>query len=265
LGSSFIRGGLVMKIVRLLYRAALSHASQVFFLNSDDLELFRAQSMVRRNHACTLVAGSGVDPDHFAPRPRVQDGRFTFLMAARMLRDKGVGEFVQAAGQLRCRFPQSRFLLLGKCDVDNPSAISRSQIEQWQRKGDIEYLGETDDVRPFIAASDVVVLPSYREGISRILLEAASMTRPIVTTDATGCRDVVAHGVNGYLCKARDAADLAAAMEKMLLLPSADRDQMGVLGRQRVIEGFSEQSVVAAYVQAVGQATAAQPRRPSKN
>jgi glycosyltransferase involved in cell wall biosynthesis len=264
MGSSFIRGGLVMQIVRVLYRAALSHASQVFFQNSDDLELFRAHSVVRRSHACTLVAGSGVDPNHFAPRPRVQDGRFTFLVATRMLRDKGVGEYVQAAGQLRHRFPRSRFLLLGKCDVDNPSAISRSQIDEWHAKGDIEYLGETDDVRPLIAASDVVVLPSYREGKPRILLEAASMARPIVTTDVTGCRDVVAHGINGYLCKARDATDLAAALEKMLRLPGADREQMGVRGRQRIIQDFNEQGVVAAYVQAVGQATATKPRRSSK-
>jgi glycosyltransferase involved in cell wall biosynthesis len=263
LGSSFLGGGPVMHIVRQLYRAALSGTSQVFFLNADDLALFRSKSLVHHGQAVALVAGSGVDGEHFAPQPRTPGGRFTFLLASRMLRDKGVVEYVEAARLIERRFPDTRFVLLGKTGVDNPTAISRDEVERWQRDGDVEYFAETDDVRPFIAESDAVVLPSYREGLPRILLEAASMMRPIVTTDATGCRDVVTNGYNGFLCKPRDSAGLAEAMERMLLLPAADRAQMAVRGRQRVVERFSEDSVVAAYVQAVERAIAAKPPRPN--
>jgi len=147
--------------------------------------------------------------------------------------------------------------LLGKADVDNPSAIPRAQLEQWTRDGHVEYLGDTDDIRPHIAASDVVVLPSYREGLPRVLLEASSMMRPIVTTDTTGCREVVTDGVNGFLCKVRNAVDLAAVLEKMLSLPPAERHQMAVRGRQRIVERFSEQSVVGAYLQAIERVSAA--------
>jgi glycosyltransferase involved in cell wall biosynthesis len=251
LGSSFIRGGPVLHVVKQLYRAALSHAHHLIFLNLDDLALFRTESLIRDEQPVSLVAGSGVDPEHFAPRPRQENRAFTFLLAARMLRDKGVVEYVDAGRVIRSRFPNTRLVLLGKAEVDNPSAISRAQIEQWQRDGDVEYFAETDDVRPFIAESDAVVLPSYREGLPRILLEAASMMRPIVTTDTTGCREVVAEGYNGFLCKPRDSADLASAMERMLLLPDADRERMAAHGRRRVIEQFSEDNVVAAYVEAV--------------
>ena len=251
LGSSFIRGGPIIYIVKRLYRTALSGAAHVFFLNADDLRRFRSESLIRNGQRFGLVPGSGVDPEHFAPRPRKEDGKFTFLLAARMLRDKGVGEYVEAARRIRRRFPDTRFLLLGKADVDNPTAISRLQLEQWTREGDAQYLGETDDVRPYIAASDAVVLPSYREGLPRVLLEAASMMRPIVTTDTPGCRDVVTHGHNGLLCKARDAADLTSVLEKMLSLPASERQRMAVCGREMVIERFGEERVVAEYIQAV--------------
>ena len=246
-----------MRVVKRLYRAALLRAAHLMFLNSDDLAFFRSELLIRDGQSVSLVPGSGVDPKRFAPQPRKDDGKFTFLLAARMLRDKGIVEYVEAGRMIRGRFPNTRFVLLGKADVDNPSAISRAQIEQWQRDGDAEYLGETDDVRPFIAACDAVVLPSYREGLSRILLEAASMMRPIVTTNTAGCRDVVTDGYNGYLCKPRDSADLAAVLEKMLLLPGADRERMAARGRQRIVEQFSEDSVVVAYVQAVERAVAA--------
>jgi len=257
LGSAFIRADSVTYVVKRLYKAALSKAAHVFFQNPDDLDLFRSQALLREGQKVSLVGGSGVDPAHFAPRPYGTGEKFTFLLATRMLRDKGVYEYVEAAKLVRGRFPATRFLLLGKADVDNPSAISRAQLEEWTRAGNVEYLGETDDVRPFIAMADVVVLPSYREGLPRVLLEAASMMRPIVTSDTTGCREVVVHGTTGLLCRPRDAADLAAALQAMLGLTDADRQRMGALGRQRVIERFTEDSVIAAYVEALRTACAA--------
>jgi glycosyltransferase involved in cell wall biosynthesis len=176
---------------------------------------------------------------------------FRFLLIARMLRDKGVGEYVEAAQLLRQRWPQAEFCLLGFVDVQNPAAISRAEMDAWVAQGFVNYLGVSDDVRTQIATADCVVLPSYREGTPRTLLEAAAMGRPIITTDAVGCREVVDDGVNGYLCQVRDAADLAAKMEQMLLLPPAQRLAMGLQGRAKMEAEFDEQIVIDRYLATV--------------
>jgi glycosyltransferase involved in cell wall biosynthesis len=165
-----------------------------------------------------------------------------------MLWDKGVGEFVEAARQIKSEFSNVRFQLLGFLDVSNRTAISRQQMQIWVGQGLIKYLGETDDVRPYIADVECVVLPSYREGLPRTLLEAASMGRPIITTDVTGCREVVDHGVNGYLCKAKDVSDLAEKMKDMIKLSMDERREMGLRGRKKMEENFDEKSVVQKIV-----------------
>ncbi len=131
--------------------------------------------------------------------------------------------------------------------VDNPSAITRSEVDAWQREGVIEWLGEAHDVRPFIAAASCVVLPSYREGVPRTLMEASAMGRPIVATDVPGCREVVADGVNGLLCNVRDAASLAATLAQMLDMSGEERRRMGERGRQKVAAEFDERTVVDRY------------------
>ena len=168
----------------------------------------------------------------------------TFLLIASMLWDKGVAEFVEAARQLRSEFHDVRFQLLGFLDVSNRTAISRGQMQVWESEEIIEYLGETDDVRPYIADADCVVLPSYREGLPRTLLEAASMGRPIIAADVTGCREVVDHGVNGYLCKAKDKSDLSEKMKDMIKLSIDERREMGLRGRKKIEENFDEKIVV---------------------
>ncbi len=182
-----------------------------------------------------------------SPRP---DG-FRFLLIARMLRDKGVCEYVEAARQLRQRWPQAEFCLLGFLDVQNPAAIARTDMDAWVAEGVVNYLGVSDDVRAQIATAHCIVLPSYREGTPRTLLEAAAMARPIITTNAVGCREVVDDGVNGYLCQVRDAADLAAKMEQMLLLPPAQRLAMGLQGRAKMEAEFDEQIVIDRYLATV--------------
>jgi glycosyltransferase involved in cell wall biosynthesis len=254
LGAVFIKGGWLVRVVRWLYRTALKRSAKVFFQNNDDRQLFISGGLVRAE-VTELLPGSGIDLRRFIPAviPAVHDGnsKFRFLLIARMLRDKGVGEYVAAAKLLRARWPLAEFCLLGFVDVQNPAAISRAQMDAWVAEGVVTYLGVSDDVRAQIAVADCVVLPSYREGTPRTLLEAAAMARPIITTDAVGCREVVDDGVNGYLCKVRDAGDLAEKMERMLSLSPAQRSKMGSQGRAKMVAEFDEQIVINKYLAAI--------------
>ena len=208
-----------------------------------------------RAEVTELLPGSGIDLNRFTPAATtvVHDvnSKFRFLLIARMLRDKGVGEYVVAAKLLRERWPLAEFCLLGFVDVQNPAAISSAEMDAWVAEGVVTYLGVSDDVRAQIAVADCVVLPSYREGTPRTLLEAAAMARPIITTDAVGCREVVDDGVNGYLCKVRDAGDLAEKMERMLSLSPEQRSKMGYQGRAKMVAEFDEQIVIDKYLAAI--------------
>ena len=243
-----------MRLVRWLYRMALAHSAKVFFQNRDDRQLFVAGGLVR-SEVTELLPGSGIDLTKFAVTPLAAingaAGKFRFLLIARMLVDKGVGEYVEAARLLRQRYPQLECCLLGFVDVQNPAAVSRAQMDAWVSQGYVKYLGVSDDVRTEIAAADCIVLPSYREGTPRTLLEAAAMGRPVIATDAVGCRDVVDDGQNGYLCKVRDAADLAEKMERMLNLTPEQRQQMGLYGRLKMGREFDEQIVIKKYLDAI--------------
>jgi glycosyltransferase involved in cell wall biosynthesis len=254
LGAVFIKDGWLVRLVRWLYRVALARSARVFFQNRDDRQLFVAGGLVRSG-VTELLPGSGIDLTKFAVVPLAATnsaaGKFRFLLIARMLLDKGVGEYVEAARLLRQRYPQLECCLLGFVDVQNPAAVSRAQMEAWVAPGYVKYLGVNDDVRPEIAAADCIVLPSYREGTPRTLLEAAAMGRPIITTDAVGCREVVDDGQNGYLCKVRDATDLAEKMERMLSLTLDQRQQMGLYGRLKMEREFDEQIVIKRYLDAI--------------
>ena len=160
---------------------------------------------------------------------------------------------------VRTTIPEARFQLLGPIDEGNRTSVRRTELESWAAEGIIEYLGTTDDVRPFVAAASAIVLPSYREGLPRSLLEAAAMARPLIATDAPGCRDVVEDGVNGYLCSVRDAGSLADAMRRLAELPSSDRVEMGRSARAKVQERFSEKFVVDAYLDALAELQRSQP------
>jgi len=254
LGAVFIKDSWLVKVVRWLYRAALSRSAKVFFQNDDDRQLFIGSGLVR-TEVTDLLPGSGIDLNHFTPKLKptlnTGDSKFRFLLIARMLRDKGVGEYVETARLLRQRWPQAEFCLLGFVDVQNPAAISRAEMDAWVAEGVVNYLGVSDDVRIQIATADCVVLPSYREGTPRTLLEAAAMARPIITTDAVGCREVVDDGVNGYLCKVRDALDLAEKMERMLSLSPRQRSEMGQRGRDKMVAEFDEKIIIRKYLVAI--------------
>lgn len=252
LGAVFIKESLLTRIVRSLYRLALSRSACVFFQNGDDHRMFVDGRLVRSG-ITDLLPGSGVDLLQFRkePMPYREEGGLRFLLVARMLWDKGVGEYVEAARLVKRRYPSARFCLLGFLDVKNPAAISRSQIDEWVADGLVEYLGISDNVAAEISESDCVVLPSYREGTSRTLLEALAVGRPIITTNVTGCREVVEDGVNGYLCLLRDPEDLAEKMEKMISLTPVERAEMGREGREKAEREFDEKIVIDKYLRAI--------------
>lgn len=248
LGTAFIEDNALTRIVKGLYKFALSHSSRIFFQNAEDQELF-VRSGVIRPEITDRIPGSGIDLRGYVPRPLpALSGRsFRFLLVARMLKFKGVGEFVEATRIVRRQFPDTEFQLLGFVDSSNSNAFPLDTIRRWECEGLITYLGQSDDVRPYFANADCVVLPSYREGVPRSLLEAAAMARPIIASDTAGCRDVVDDGCNGLLCRARSAADLAEKMIRMIEFPPQCRFEMGQAGRRKVEAEFDERIVIRKY------------------
>jgi len=239
------RGGMLRSVVDVLYRLALGCATHVFFQNEDDRQLFESRRLVAPEKT-SLVPGSGVDLEKFRPtstESRADSGDVVVLMVARLLRDKGIGEFVEAARIVRTTMHNVTFKILGEIDLSNPAAVSKEEVDEWVRGGVIDWLGHTDDVRPALKAADIVVLPSYREGTPRSLLEAAAMGKVMVTTDTVGCRNVVDHGVNGFLVPVRDAPRLAQAI--LELAGSAElRQRMGAAGRRKMESEFDERIVI---------------------
>ncbi len=249
LGTVFLKSGLLEKLVVPMYRYAFSRADLVFFQNPDDRRLFVERRLVRPEQA-RIIPGSGINLDHY-PSAELPDGPPTFLLIARLLGDKGVREFVEAARSLREEMPGARFQLLGPLDAHNRTSICRGDLDAWVAQGSVEYLGATDDVRPFIADATAVVLPSYREGLPRSLLEGAAMARPLITTDVPGCRELVEDGVSGFLCAAQDPRSLAEAMRRFIRLSPEGRRRMGMAARSTVEESYSEAFVVRAYLDAL--------------
>jgi glycosyltransferase involved in cell wall biosynthesis len=255
LGTAFIRRSWLTMLVSFLYRLALRGSSAVLFQNEADRALFIERAMVRPAQT-RLLPGSGIDTGRFDPSAYVAPTGcpVRFLLVGRLIRDKGVLEYVEAARLLKRRHSDARFQILGFLDVPNRTAIGRVLLQQWIDEGVIDYLGTAEDVRPAIASADCIVLPSYREGLSRVLLEAAAMARPAIATDVPGCRDTIVDGRTGFLCRPRDSLDLANKMEAMLLLSSNDRQAMGCAGRLHIEANFHEKTVIDGYRQAIDQA-----------
>ncbi|MFO6492276.1 glycosyltransferase family 4 protein [Hafnia alvei] len=254
LGFVFNKSSLFTSIIAHLYSFSLRYAKEVWFLNDDDRAVFVKKNIVDKNKTYVLD-GEGVDTEFFAPIYCSDSSRtrqITFLLVARMLWDKGIGIYVDAARQLKLEYPDVSFQLLGACDIENPSAISRKIICDWHDEGVIDYLGVTNDVRAKIAQVDCVVLPSYyREGIPRTLMEAASMGKPIITTDNVGCRNVIIDEETGFLCKIKDVASLMGAMRRIIDSTSDERVVMGQRGREYICSRFDEKVIIEIYHQAI--------------
>ena len=239
-----LRGTLLRNLVFGFYRFALRHPCQrVIFHNLEDRDAFVCQGILSQADT-DVVPGSGVDMTYFDVSDEPA-GVPVVVLPARMLRDKGVHEFVAAAAALRAAGVQARFLLAGGTDAGNPSAIPEMQLQQWHAEGDIEWLGHVPDMRALYATSHIVCLPSYREGMAKVLVEAAACGRPVVTTDVPGCRDAVLAGETGLLVSPRDPQTLAIAIRR-LIEDSAMRRRMGRQGRLLAESRFSTDRVVAA-------------------
>jgi lipopolysaccharide/colanic/teichoic acid biosynthesis glycosyltransferase/glycosyltransferase involved in cell wall biosynthesis len=244
------RHALLRRVVSLLYRVGIARASAVILFNRDDDAEMRRHGILRRDHHVVQVAGSGVDTSRFAPG-QPAGGPPVFLMVARLMRDKGLVEFVEAAKLVRARFPEARFRILGPLDP-NPTGITLAEIEGWAAAGDIDYLGETRDVAPHLADADVFVLPTYyREGLPRTILEAMACGDPVITTDTPGCRDAVTDGSDGFLVPARDAPALAEAMTRFIEKPELV-SRMGACARETACRHFDVNKVNANLLAVMG-------------
>ncbi|GAB4132046.1 MAG: glycosyltransferase family 4 protein [Raineya sp.] len=250
LGTTFIHKKITSKIAHLLYRFSFRFAHKVFFQNKEDLALFVKKKLVKEEKT-GLLPGSGIDLNKFQPTKKLSSSNFTFLMIARLIYDKGIREYVEAASIVKKHFPEVIFQLIGGFEksTKNPLNISPEEVTFWQ--GIVEYLGTQNDVRPYIASADVVVLPSYREGTPRSLLEAAAMAKPLLTTDVAGCREVVEDGKNGFLCQEKNAIDLAEKMICFLQTSPYILQEMGLYSRKKVERQFDEKFVFQAYQEAI--------------
>lgn len=249
-GDGGLRSQVLKKIVSILYRAAVAKAAGVFVFNRDDDEEMRQNGILVAGQTAIQVPGSGIDLSRFVHRP-LPSGSPKFLMIARLLRDKGPGEFAAAAAIVRKKFPEARFQLLGPFDA-NPSSVSKDELDRWQADGSIEYLGETSDVQPFLANCSVFVLPTYyREGLPRTILEAMATGRAIITTETPGCRETVTKDTNGILVPPRNSEALADAMAK-LAEDAALRERYGNASRQIAEERFDVHKVNAMLLGQMG-------------
>jgi glycosyltransferase involved in cell wall biosynthesis len=251
LGHAFMRKrSLLRTVVEQLYRFALSHADVVFFQNREDLLLFVESEIVEESKT-RLVAGSGVDLTRFQPEPlpSVMGTEPSFLMIARLLREKGIAEYVQAATRVKARHPDVRFILVGGLDSRNPSGLTRAEFEILNAANAIEWIGEVEDVRPYIKQTDIMVLPSYREGVPRSLLEGAAMGRALLATDAVGCREVVTEEETGFLVPIGDVSALANRMETFIHDPALV-PTMGQKARRMCETRFDERVVISQTISA---------------
>lgn len=247
LGFVFIRNGWFAGLVGRLYGFAFRRCPIVFFQNEEDRKNFVSAGWVNKDRGQRLP-GSGVDLKYFPLRPLPPTGPFVFLFLGRFLADKGLRELVEAASELRKAGRQFVLRLAGFLDPANPAAIPELELDTWIKQGSVEYVGPLSDVRPALEATHCVVLPSYREGVPRSLLEAAAMGRPIITTDASGCRDTVISGESGLLCQPGNAASLAACMATLLDRTPQQLSEMGQAGRRHMERNFSEELVLSAYL-----------------
>lgn len=244
------RQRVVSAIVTRLYRRSLRHAHKVFFQNPDDQTLFRQLGVLNGATPSVVVNGSGVDLEHYAPRQH-HPRRVTFVLVARLLIDKGIREYAEAAYRLKERYPDAEFQLVGALD-SNPRSITLQELAQWGKDGVITYLGKLADVRQALETASVFVLPTYyREGVPRTILEALSMGRPVITTDTPGCRETVVEGENGYLVPPRDVDRLTEAMQRFLASPEL-AESMGARAREVAVDKYDVRKVNAVMLKEMG-------------
>ena len=249
LGYVFLHDTLYNKLAKLLYKKSFSKADLVLFENNDDRDLFVAQGLVPA-HNSDYLNGCGVNPEHYKPLLEINHSgsKSIFTFIGRLMHDKGIIEFINAAKKLSSKYDNVEFWLVGEIDSGNPSSITDTMLCNWIETGIVKYFGQLKDVRPIIQKSDCVVLPSYREGMSRLLTEAISMEKPVISSDTPGCKQIVDVGRNGFLVPVRDTKALILAIEKFLKLTESERRSMGKAGRQKAMREFDDRLIAAQFV-----------------
>ena len=254
LGNVFSEGGFISKVSLQLFKSAFKRAYQVVFQNRDDYAFFKDRIQLD-SRKVRFVRGSGVNTDEFAfsVKPSPPGHQLTFLLACRLLKEKGVFQYIAAARKIKEDYPDARFWLLGM-KANNPSSIAIEKLKQFETEGIIELLPQTDNVNQLLDTADVMVLPSfYNEGIPRILLEGLSKGMPIITTNSVGCKETVVDGVNGYLIEPRSSEELETAIRKMIELPIAEREKMRVESRALAGREFDEARVIDNYLSIINE------------
>ncbi|MEM1669012.1 MAG: glycosyltransferase family 4 protein [Thermofilaceae archaeon] len=253
LGYVFVRGGLLEKLVRILYRISFAYNNYILVLNSYDLDIIKSLTIQTK---LVLLNGEGVNTDYFSPaiceKYEKNKGKTVFLFIGRFLKDKGIIELIEAGKLLWNERKDFEIWLLGGIDYGNPQSLREEDINNIKKYEFVKVLPFSKDVRPLICQADCVVLPSYREGIPRSLLEAMSMAKPIITTTSPGCKDVCEDGVNGFLVEQRSVSSLKVSMERFLNLSEEDRQRMGVLGRELAVRRFDEKIIIEKYLSLIG-------------
>jgi len=245
LGYTFINTNIVAKISHILYRFSLKFTKMVWFINEDDRNEFVKREFVNLDNTLVLPS-EGIDTSYFQKQEKEGD-KIVFLLVARMLIDKGIVEFYEAAKLVKETFSDVEFQLLGNIDMENPKGIEEKVLQRWEDEGVVQYLGYAKDIRPYIAQATCIVLPSYREGKGMTLIEAGSMAKPLIATNVEGCKDIVIDGYNGFLCELRNSESLAESCKKIINMSEIERINMGNNAQNFVKSNFSVEKVIKIY------------------
>lgn len=245
LGTALEKSGFIQKLIIFLYKVALKKAKCVFFQNGENLKFFNDKFIYNQN--IKLIPGSGVNINYYTTIDYPSDEKINFLFISRVMKEKGIEQYIDAAIYIKSKYPDTQFHILGFCEEEY-----EHKLKELHRKGIIVYHGMQKDVRIYHRISHCTVHPSYYpEGLSNVLLESCACARPIITTDRPGCREVVEDGVNGLICKPRDSGDLIKQIEKFIALPYEKKKQMGLAGRVKVEREFDRNKVVEAYMEEI--------------
>ena len=247
LGTAFISSGFANKVAKFLYKFTFKYSYLVFFQNPDDQQFFKQLKIIIKDNT-QLISGSGVDLVKFSPVENKKRGDIKILFIGRIIADKGIYELIESAKIIKKEYSNVTFILMGMLGVKNNTSISKNEVVNWINVGLIEFIPFKDDIRGFLADSDVVVLPSYREGTPKTLIEAASMAKPLIATDVPGCREVVNHEINGFLCEVKNPVSLAAAIKRYIELDDSSKIKMGIKSRELAEEKFDIIKVNNCYI-----------------
>lgn len=250
LGTAFLSEGLANKVAKFLYKYTFNNSHLIFFQNPDDQKFFKEINIIKKDNT-QLIPGSGVDLEKFKPVIKTKSDNIKILFIGRIIADKGIYELIEAASIIKKEYSNITFILLGMVGVKNRTSITKNEVDDWVDNGLIEYIPFKDDVRNFISDSDLIVLPSYREGTPKTLLEAASMGRPIIATDVPGCREVVIHEKNGFLCQVKNPESLGNGIKRFIELDYQSKLEMGLKSRELAELKFDINNVNNYYIQSL--------------